>query len=143
MKKYILLLYLIQLTLSDDKSDICTSVKDPNQPNDCTIFSKIESRCCFDKVGGGKCIREPKNITENIFCEDDYFYLFKQEDYSKTSNQKGYCTYLFNQTKGTFAYSASNSTKFIRNGLTLNCLNSSYIIFNYILITIIVILLII
>ena len=141
--KFILLFCLLKMSLLEEEekvADSCTPVKNPSEPNDCTIFSKIESRCCFDKERA-VCIKEPDNITENIFCEDDYFYSFTKEDYSTTSNQKGYCTFLFNQTKGSFSYSSTNSTKFIRNGLTLNCLNSSYILVNYFLITTIILLL--
>lgn len=140
--KFILLFFLFKYSFleEEEKKNSCTSVNSPSEPNNCTIFSKIGERCCFDKENS-KCIKEPETITENIFCENDYFYSFKQEDYSITSNKKRYCTFLFNQTKGTFSYGATNSTKFIRNGLSLNCLNSSYILFNSFLITIIILLL--
>ena len=125
---------IFSLTLLGVNSKYCSKISSPTEPNDCTLFSYGNNKCCFCKGNTNKCVLNP---TENdssqcneLICEDDFFYNFTLDE-NKPTNDKSKCTFKYGNSKGSFKYSGNQTFEFTVNGLQLDCQRSPFINISY------------
>ena len=124
---------IISLTLLVINSKYCSKIVSPIEPNDCTLFSYEDNKCCFCKGNTNKCVLNPtqkdSSDCKELMCEDDFFYNFTLDENKPTNNNK--CTFKYGNIKGSFKYSGNQTFEFMVNDLQLDCQRSAFINISY------------
>lgn len=117
----------------------CSNMTFPTGPNDCVVLSTEEKRCCLiidssQQPSTKRCDLETNDTTINQLCEMDYYYELNTTSYDEKQGQKNYCTFIYDDSKGAINYSGNASINIVTNGLTINCINSPSLQFDFLII---------